>query len=295
MSGFTKEIIAKTFTELLDEKPMSKITVKDIVERCGVNRNTFYYHFKDIPDVVEFILKKKWDEILEHPQDRASILECMEEMADLVRNNRKVMFNVYRSVKKDTFLFYMNEISNYIIMEYFRKNADQFDLDEGEIRILIQYYKCLFMGFLMEWPGIYVSRKDPVGGSMITTFDIRMTSPNEEPVMNTAELHTIEHLAATFLRNHKEFGSKMIYWGPMGCRTGNYLLLNGDYESKDIVPLMIETFEFIRDFEGEVPGASAKDCGNYLDMNLPMAKYLAGKFLDEVLYDIKPDRLIYPQ
>ena len=151
MSGFTKEIIAKTFTELLDEKPMSKITVKDIVERCGVNRNTFYYHFKDIPDVVEFILKKKWDEILEHPQDRASILECMEEMADLVRNNRKVMFNVYRSVKKDTFLFYMNEISNYIIMEYFRKNADQFDLDEGEIRILIQYYKCLFMGFLMEW------------------------------------------------------------------------------------------------------------------------------------------------
>ena len=130
MSGFTKEIIAKTFTELLDEKPMSKITVKDIVERCGVNRNTFYYHFKDIPDVVEFILKKKWDEILEHPQDRASILECMEEMADLVRNNRKVMFNVYRSVKKDTFLFYMNEISNYIIMEYFRKNADQFDLDE---------------------------------------------------------------------------------------------------------------------------------------------------------------------
>ena len=113
--------------------------------------------------------------------------------------------------------------------------------------------------------------------------------------MNTAELHAMEHLAATFLRNHAEFGSKIIYWGPMGCRTGNYLLLNGDYESKDIVPLMIETFEFIRDFEGEVPGASAKDCGNYLDMNLPMAKYLAGKFLDEVLYDIKPDRLIYPQ
>lgn len=144
-------------------------------------------------------------------------------------------------------------------------------------------------------PGVYVSRKDPAGGTVITTFDIRMTSPNEEPVMNTAELHTIEHLAATFLRNHKEFGSKMIYWGPMGCRTGNYLLLSGDYESRDIVPLMIETFEFIRDFEGEVPGASARDCGNYLDMNLPMAKYLAGKFLDEVLYDIKPDRLVYPE
>ena len=137
-------------------------------------------------------------------------------------------------------------------------------------------------------PGIYVSRKDKVGDSVITTFDIRMTSPNEEPVMNTAELHTIEHLAATFLRNHKIFGSKMIYWGPMGCRTGNYLLLNGDYESKDIVPLMIETFEFIRDFEGDVPGASAKDCGNYLDMNLNMAKYLADKYLKEVLYDIKP-------
>ena len=144
-------------------------------------------------------------------------------------------------------------------------------------------------------PGIYVSRKDKVGESVITTFDIRMTSPNEEPVMNTAELHTIEHLAATFLRNHKEFGSKIIYWGPMGCRTGNYLLLNGDYSSRDLVPLMIETFEFIRDFEGEVPGASPKDCGNYLDMNLGMAKYLAKKYLDQVPYHITPDRLNYPE
>lgn len=144
-------------------------------------------------------------------------------------------------------------------------------------------------------PGVYVSRKDPVGGSVITTFDIRMTSPNDEPVMNTAELHTIEHLAATFLRNHKEWGPKMIYWGPMGCRTGNYLLLNGDYSSEDILPLMIETFTFIRDFEGEVPGASPKDCGNYLDMNLPMAKYLAKKYLDEVLLTITPDRLVYPE
>ena len=144
-------------------------------------------------------------------------------------------------------------------------------------------------------PGVYVSRKDPVGDQVITTFDIRMTSPNEEPVMNTAELHAMEHLAATFLRNHKEFGPKVIYWGPMGCRTGNYLLLNGDYESRDIVPLMIEMFEFIRDFEGEIPGASHKDCGNYLDMNLGMAKYLAKKFLNEVLYDIKPDRLVYPE
>ena len=144
-------------------------------------------------------------------------------------------------------------------------------------------------------PGVYVSRKDPVGDQVITTFDIRMTSPNEEPVMNTAELHAMEHLAATFLRNHKEFGPKVIYWGPMGCRTGNYLLLNGDYESRDIVPLMIEMFEFIRDFEGEIPGASPKDCGNYLDMNLGMAKYLAKKFLNEVLYDIKPNNHVYPK
>ncbi len=144
-------------------------------------------------------------------------------------------------------------------------------------------------------PGIYVSRKDQVGEHVITTFDIRMSSPNEEPVMNTAELHTIEHLAATYLRNQPEFKDKVIYWGPMGCRTGNYLLLNGDYESKDIVPLMIETFEFIRDFEGEIPGAAPKDCGNYLDMNLGMAKYLANKYLNEVLYHITPDRLVYPE
>ena len=143
-------------------------------------------------------------------------------------------------------------------------------------------------------PGVYVSRKDPVGNSVITTFDIRMTSPNEEPVMNTAELHAMEHLAATFLRNHKEFGPKVIYWGPMGCRTGNYLLLNGDYESRDIVPLMIEMFEFIRDFEGEIPGASPKDCGNYLDMNLGMANYLASRYLENTLYDIDDAHLVYP-
>ncbi len=144
-------------------------------------------------------------------------------------------------------------------------------------------------------PGIYVSRKDPVGGTIVTTFDIRMTSPNEEPVMNTAELHTIEHLAATFLRNHPVFGPKVLYWGPMGCRTGNYLLLTGDYESKDIVPLMTELFEFIRDYEGDIPGASAMDCGNYLDMNPGMAKYLAARFLDQVLYHMTPDRLVYPE
>lgn len=144
-------------------------------------------------------------------------------------------------------------------------------------------------------PGVYVSRKDIVGDQVITTFDLRMTSPNDEPVMNTAEVHTIEHLGATFLRNHKEFGTKTIYFGPMGCRTGFYLLLAGDYESKDIVPLMREMYTFIRDFHEEVPGASAKDCGNYLDMNLGMANWLAKKYLDEVLTNISEDRLVYPE
>ena len=143
-------------------------------------------------------------------------------------------------------------------------------------------------------PGVYVSRKDSVGTETITTFDLRMTSPNEEPVMNTAEVHTIEHLGATFLRNHPEYGPKTIYFGPMGCRTGFYLLLAGDYSSRDILPLITEMYEFIRDFRGEVPGASAKDCGNYLDMNLPMANLLAKRYLDNVLCGIDDNRLIYP-
>ena len=143
-------------------------------------------------------------------------------------------------------------------------------------------------------PGVYVSRKDTVGAEVITTFDLRMTSPNEEPVMNTAEVHTIEHLGATFLRNHPEYGPKTIYFGPMGCRTGFYLLLAGDYSSRDILPLITEMYEFIRDFLGEVPGASAKDCGNYLDMNLPMANFLAGRYLEEVLRGIDASRLVYP-
>lgn len=144
-------------------------------------------------------------------------------------------------------------------------------------------------------PGIYVSRKDSTGSETVTTFDLRMTRPNFEPVMNTAEIHTIEHLAATFLRNHKDYADKTIYFGPMGCRTGFYLLLAGDYESKEIVPLIQEMFEFIRDFKDEVPGASAHDCGNYLDMNLNMANYLADKYLKDVIYNINDDRLIYPE
>lgn len=144
-------------------------------------------------------------------------------------------------------------------------------------------------------PGIYVSRKDKVGNETITTFDIRMTRPNFEPVMNTAELHTIEHLAATFLRNHPEFGSRVIYFGPMGCRTGCYLLLAGDYSSEDILPLMKELFSYIRDFQGDIPGASAIACGNYLDMNPAMARYLAARFLTEVLDKITPNQLHYPE
>ena len=144
-------------------------------------------------------------------------------------------------------------------------------------------------------PGVYVSRKDTIGAEVITTFDLRMTSPNDEPVMNTAEVHTIEHLGATFLRNHPQYKDKTIYFGPMGCRTGFYLLLAGDLSSADIVPLMKEMYEFIRDFEGQVPGADPKDCGNYLDMNLGMAKYLAKKYLEEVLENIDENRLVYPQ
>ena len=146
-------------------------------------------------------------------------------------------------------------------------------------------------------PGVYVSRKDQVGGSAVTTFDLRMTSPNEEPVMNTAEVHTIEHLGATFLRNHSEYGNCTVYFGRLDSRTGFYLLLAGDFTSRQILPLIVEMFAFIRDFEGEVPGACAKDCGNYLDMNLGMAKYLAARYL-KVLENIEgypESRLEYPQ
>ena len=143
-------------------------------------------------------------------------------------------------------------------------------------------------------PGLYVSRKDKVGQETVTTFDLRVTSPNEEPVMNTAEVHTIEHLAATFLRNEPDWKDKVIYFGPMGCRTGFYLLLAGNYSSADVLDLVKRCFAFAKDFDGEVPGAGAKDCGNYLDMNLPMAKYWAERYY-KLLDSITPDRLEYPQ
>ncbi|MCM1159466.1 MAG: S-ribosylhomocysteine lyase [Bacteroidales bacterium] len=144
-------------------------------------------------------------------------------------------------------------------------------------------------------PGVYVSRKDAVGQETITTFDLRMTRPNAEPVLNTAEIHTLEHLGATFLRNHEQYGSKTIYFGPMGCRTGFYMVLAGDYTAEEIVPLVKEMFAFMKDFEGEVPGAAARDCGNYLDMNLPMAKFVAKRYYDEVLTGISRERLVYPE
>lgn len=144
-------------------------------------------------------------------------------------------------------------------------------------------------------PGVYVSRHDNFNGADVTTFDIRMTRPNFEPVMNTAEIHTIEHLGATFLRNHPEFGGKIVYFGPMGCRTGFYMLIAGKYTSAQIVPLVKEMFAFMADFKGDVPGACARDCGNFRDMNLPMANYLADKFLREVLSNIDDSRLVYPE
>ena len=144
-------------------------------------------------------------------------------------------------------------------------------------------------------PGIYVSRRDRYGDTVITTFDLRMTSPNREPVMNTAEMHTIEHLGATYLRNHPDYKDRTVYFGPMGCRTGFYLLLAGDLDSKQIVPLMTGMFEFIRDFDGPIPGAAAEECGNYLDQNLPMARWLADRFLKNTLYGIDASHLVYPE
>lgn len=143
--------------------------------------------------------------------------------------------------------------------------------------------------------GIYVSRKDQVGNEIVTTFDIRMKEPNREPALGQGALHSIEHLAATFLRNHPTWADKIIYWGPMGCLTGNYLVVKGDLASIDVLPLMKETFRFIADYEGEIPGATAKDCGNYLLQDLPMARWEARKYLTEVLEVATEENLVYPK
>ena len=143
-------------------------------------------------------------------------------------------------------------------------------------------------------PGLYVSRKDRMGDQTVTTFDLRLTKPNDEPVMNTAEVHTIEHLAATYLRNDPTWKDKVLYFGPMGCRTGFYLLLWGDYCSRDVLEPVKACFRFVRDYRGEVPGASAKYCGNYLDMNLSMANYWGGRYVS-LLENIDDSRLVYPE
>lgn len=143
--------------------------------------------------------------------------------------------------------------------------------------------------------GIYVSRKDLVGNGMVTTFDLRWKVPNKEEVMGTGEMHAIEHLAATFLRNHPVEKDNIIYFGPMGCRTGFYLLMKGDLESKNIVGLIKEMLEFVSKFEGEIPGATPRDCGNCEDMNLPLARDEANKYLVEVIENIGFDNLNYPK
>lgn len=143
--------------------------------------------------------------------------------------------------------------------------------------------------------GIYVSRKDQVGGEVVTTFDIRMKEPNREPALGQGALHTIEHLAATYLRNNAEWQDRIVYWGPMGCLTGNYLLMRGDLRPEDILPLMQETFRFVAEFEGEVPGTTAADCGNYLLHDLPMARWESRKYLDEVLMQMKEENMRYPE
>ena len=143
--------------------------------------------------------------------------------------------------------------------------------------------------------GIYVSRKDSVGGGWVTTFDLRMKEPNREPVMDTAIMHTFEHLGATFLRNHPDWQDKIVYFGPMGCRTGHYLLMKGDLASRDIVGMITEMCRWIVDFQGEIPGAAARDCGNWLDHNLAMCQWESKKYLDEVLLKITPENLNYPE
>ena len=144
-------------------------------------------------------------------------------------------------------------------------------------------------------PGLYLSRTDSREQCTASTFDLRVTAPNREPVMDTPAIHTIEHLGATFLRNDEEFKDTTIYFGPMGCRTGFYIVLAGDLDSKQIVPLITRMYEFVRDFKGEVPGASPRDCGNYLDMNLGMANFLAKRYLDNTLYNITDKHLVYPE
>lgn len=171
------------------------------------------------------------------------------------------------------------------------KGSEFYSMNQDSIKKIASFT----INHLVLEPGIYVSRKDAFGDTVITTFDLRMTAPNREPVMNTAEVHTIEHLGATYLRNHPDFADKTIYFGPMGCRTGFYMVLAGNYDSADVVPLVTGMFEFIRDWEGAIPGAAPRDCGNYLDQNLNMAKWQARRYLENTLYGIDESHLVYPR
>ena len=155
--------------------------------------------------------------------------------------------------------------------------------------------KSFQINHLLLNPGIYVSRKDKAGDAVFTTFDIRMTKPNFEPVMNTAEIHTIEHLAATYLRNHEDYKDKVIYFGPMGCRTGFYVIFAGELEPEDIIDVLRRVADYILSYEGDIPGYSPRDCGNYLDNNLKLAKIYMNKYKTEVLDAPTPDRMKYPQ
>ena len=178
----TRAEIAAAFKESVRKTSLSQTRVADLISELGRNRNTFYYHFRDIPDVVEFVLKRKWDEIQEAPQEKNSILECMEEMASLVRDNRKLMLNVYKSVKRDTFLIYMNDVILYIITEYFKKNRNKFQLEENEIQILVRYYKCLFVGILIEW--LDHGLKEDLGTEMRQAAEVMEKHRELHTVMN---------------------------------------------------------------------------------------------------------------
>ena len=143
--------------------------------------------------------------------------------------------------------------------------------------------------------GIYISRKDPIGGEMLTTFDVRLKEPNREMVLDTSIMHTIEHLMATFFRNDPEWAERTIYVGPMGCRTGMYVIFKGDFESADVAGIIRQSFEYMATFEGELPAAKPEMCGNYLDHNLEITKIECQKFVDEVLCCLMEENLVYPQ
>lgn len=142
--------------------------------------------------------------------------------------------------------------------------------------------KSFTVNHLILEPGIYVSRTDLIENTPLISYDLRLTRPNKEPVMNTAEIHTIEHLGATYMRNHPVLKDDVIYFGPMGCRTGFYFIMKGIHSNQTVYDFIKDTFAFIATYEGEIPGAAAKDCGNYLDQNLSMANYYSERYVNDL-------------